>query len=120
MHRAFRAVGKQRVAAAEAARDAVRRPGAEARLAHGLEALDLEIAAPEAAFLLAEPRSDLLERGAVVARRQLAFVTRSGQAEVEVEDIRGAGGGNRNGEGRGERDKREHGAAEHNATPCTK
>ena len=99
------AVGDFHDAAAEAAWNGLRGPRAERGLAHLLEIEDAQIGRPIHVFLLVEARGDAQQRVAVVARRQLALVLRTGEIEIELEPVGGAG---RRCRQRGERrDKRE-------------
>src|SRR5262245_43719256 len=78
-------------AAAEAARNGLRGPRAERGLADLLEIDDPQIGGPVHVFLLVEARGDLDQRVAVVAWRQLALVFRTGQIEVHLQPVGGAG-----------------------------
>src|SRR5690242_14333107 len=68
------AIADQRRRAAKAARDGPLGPGTGRRLAHPIEADDLERRIPEFALLLGEARGDRLERGRT--GRQVSVIAR--------------------------------------------
>src|ERR1700761_5966684 len=84
-----RAVVDNRGTATEAARNALRGPGQQRRLLNILDADDLQPRVPKPRFLDLEIADDAIERGRIIARRQRMVVTRPGEPEILLQQIRG-------------------------------
>ena len=89
--RAPHAVGDQRAAGAEAARDRAVGPGPERDLADLVEAFDPQGRVPEPAFLGREALLDGVERPGVVAGRELGVEARAPQIDGLFEPVGGEG-----------------------------
>src|SRR5262245_49461296 len=114
MERPLAPVRDERNAIAEPARDRLRGPGAECRLANALDAENLEVGLPVLAFLVGEPGAELVQHARVVAQRHERVVARTREVEVELVPVRGRGR-----RGAAERDQTcdEQNAAEHVGPP---
>ena len=90
--RAPLAVGNQRAAGAEAARDRAVGPGAECDLPDLVETLDPQIRVPEPAFLGRKVSLDRVERPGILAGRELGVEPRAPEVEGLLEPVGGERG----------------------------